>query len=212
MVEVARDEAEAGRREGVTRSSTVLEVGLCAGAHWGAMAGFRVRGGCTGEPWQASALLLRAGSLIASPQHPGSCFYPERLQGPKSPPSRPARSTPNPRGGLSPGLCRPRPHPPSPPPRWRSCWHWTRSGRSPSALLLSGLQSPLCHRQRPIRPHPRRTPPGPRASPGPGRPVRIQPNTLGVALQLPRPRRLLSPLSFLKRGSDHVPPLLKTLS
>lgn len=85
MVEVARDEAEAGRREGVTRSSTVLEVGLCAGAHWGAMAG--------------SALLLRAGSLIASPQHPGSCFYPERLQGPKSPPSRPARSTPNPRGG-----------------------------------------------------------------------------------------------------------------
>lgn len=28
MVEVARDEAEAGRREGVTRSSMVLEVGL----------------------------------------------------------------------------------------------------------------------------------------------------------------------------------------
>lgn len=49
MVEVARDEAEAGRREGVTRSSTVLEVGLCAGAHWGAMAGFRVRGGALGS-------------------------------------------------------------------------------------------------------------------------------------------------------------------
>lgn len=168
------------------------------GAHWGAMAGFCV----TPSGWVPDRISATPRLLLLPRASPGT----------KEPPLQASTQHPQSPGGLSPGLCRPRPHPPSPPPRWRSCWHWTRSGRSPSALLLSGLQSPLCHRQRPIRPHPRRTPPGPRASPGPGRPVRIQPNTLGVALQLPRPRSLLSPLPFLKCGSDHVPPLLKTLS
>lgn len=81
---------EGGREEG-TRSSMVLEIGLSVGVQWGAMEGFRVRGG------GHSALLLWAGSLITSQQHLGSCFYPKSLQGPKSPPSRPVRSTPIPR-------------------------------------------------------------------------------------------------------------------
>ena len=61
--------------------------------------------------------------------------------------------------GLSPGLCRLRPRPLLPPRRWRSCWRWTRSGRSPSALLLSGPLSPLCHRTRPVSQHLRWAPP-----------------------------------------------------
>lgn len=88
--------------------------------------------------------------------------------------------------GLSPGLCRPRPHPPSPPLRWRSCWHWTKSRRSPSALLLSGLLSPLCHRQHPISQHPLGGPSWAKAPvlcpQGPGRPACSPPSAFVVVL------------------------------
>lgn len=101
MVEVARDEAEAGRREGVTRSSTVLEVGLCAGAHWGAMAGFCVTpsGWVPDRIFATPRLLLlpraspgtKEPPLQASTQHPQSPGGP--LTRPVSSPSTPSVSS-----------------------------------------------------------------------------------------------------------------------
>lgn len=150
MTRMVRDEAErGGRREGLQRSQ-----GL--GSVWGCRAARKVR---AGEGW--SALLLQAGSPDRISATARLTLLPEVSPGIKEPPFQPIvghfRSL-----GLSPGLYRLHPHPLSPPLRWRSCWHWMRSGRSPSAPLLSGLLSPLCHRQHPISQHPLRAPPGPK--------------------------------------------------
>lgn len=91
MVEVARDEAEAGRREGVTRSSTVLEVGLCAGAHWGAMAGFCV----TPSGWVPDRISATPRLLLLPRASPGT----------KEPPLQASTQHPQSPGGASHQAC-----------------------------------------------------------------------------------------------------------
>ena len=119
----------------------------CVG-NWGAMGGFRVREG-------QSALLLWAGSPDHNSATAGLTLHPRASSpGIKEHPFHTAVGHLS-FLGLSPGLCRPHPRPLLPPRRWRSCWHWTRSGRSPLALLLSGPLSPLCHGTRPVSQHPR---------------------------------------------------------
>lgn len=145
---------------------------LGCGGYRGATEGFRVREG-------QSALLLWAESLDHNSTTPSLMLPPRASPGTKEHPFQ-AIVGHLPSLGLSPVLYRPRPHPLLPPRRWRSCWHWTRSGRSPSALLLSELLSPLCHRQHPISQHPHWAPPGPRphapALPAQGGPACSQPS------------------------------------
>lgn len=124
--------------------------------------------------------------------------------------------------GLLPGLYRPHPHPPSPP-RWRSCWHWTRSERSPSALRRSGLLSPLCHTRHPVSQHPLRAPAVPRP-PSPallaqGGPAYSQPSPSVAPSQVPEPLSLPSATvlpgmwtSFPCSKASHDPPLPQTKS
>ena len=103
----------------------------CVG-NWGAMGGFRVREG-------QSALLLWAGSPDHNSATAGLTLHPRASSpGIKEHPFHTAVGHLS-FLGLSPGLCRPHPRPLLPPRRWRSCWHWTRSGRSPSALLPKRL-------------------------------------------------------------------------
>lgn len=132
------------------------------------MEGFRVRKG-------QSALLLWAGGPDHKSATPRLLLQPGASPGTKELPLQAATGHLH-SLGLLPGLYHPRPRPLLPPRRWRSCWHWTKSGRSPSALQLSALPSRLCHRQCPVS----WAPPGPRplapALPGQGGPACSQPS------------------------------------